>query len=446
MNNRNVNVRDIYFQHRTLVKIHGKPTYESLKILLNQIKANASSVPTTIGGGNHGHLGLVLSDLRYATLSNTPFATPHNPGNFAPPQPAGTGPQIDAARTIWQDQHHVFNICVSTQQALIAQVVEAIDPQYLQALLNTTTGRHTDSIGALILHLFTTYGKITPQQVKMKELETVNMHFDLSQPVDVVFNSIDNLADLSDHAGYPMTDMQLVNLGYMVFSRQAILLQDLRTWNHRPVAERTYTHMKTHMRNAQDDLSSLPISAGQMYHQQPPPPFQANVAEMADMVAQQLLQHPSHLDRAYSMQHGYPQPPPGYSGPPIEPPAPPPPATPAPPPAPAPIPDTTAIDLANSLQRRNDELLSQQQAMETMQNMFINMFCNNGGGGRNGRGRGNSGRGRGGRNDRSLHTAKYCWTHGACAHDGTQCNYPATGHKAQATLANKLGGSTRNCT
>ena len=39
---------------------------------------------------------------------------------------------------------------------------------------------------------------------------------------------------------------------------------------------------------------------------------------------------------------------------------------------------------------------------------------------------------------------KYCWTHGWCAHEGKDCNSKAEGHKDDATLDNKLGGSTKN--
>ena len=141
--------------------------------------------------------------------------------------PTGTAAQIEAARQTWSDRHNLFDIQVSTEHALIAQVVEAIEPPYLQALLNTTTGRHTDSIRDLLAHLFTTYGRVTPQQVRQRELEVSNMHFDLSLPVDTVFNAVDAVADLAEHAGYPHTDMQCVNLAYVIFSRQPILLQDL---------------------------------------------------------------------------------------------------------------------------------------------------------------------------------------------------------------------------
>ena len=42
-------------------------------------------------------------------------------------------------------------------------------------------------------------------------------------------------------------------------------------------------------------------------------------------------------------------------------------------------------------------------------------------------------------------TSKYCWTHGAGNHSSAECNRRAVGHKREATLTNKLGGSTAYC-
>ena len=39
----------------------------------------------------------------------------------------------------------------------------------------------------------------------------------------------------------------------------------------------------------------------------------------------------------------------------------------------------------------------------------------------------------------------YCWTHGACAHDGSACKNKKPGHKDEATFANKMGGSIVYC-
>jgi hypothetical protein len=56
----------------------------------------------------------------------------------------------------------------------------------------------------------------------------------------------------------------------------------------------------------------------------------------------------------------------------------------------------------------------------------------------------------GGRNDQggrgsSRRANKYCWSHGNCAHPGTECTSKAPGHIDAASYANMQGGSTYNC-
>jgi hypothetical protein len=431
-------VKDTYFQHKVLTPVAGKPTYESLQNILNELKANASSVPSTLGGGQHGHLGLLISDTRYTALANTlHWVSPGNPGPFDPPD--STGPQIEAAKDVWKELKQTFELSQATEKALIAQVVEATDAIYLRSLLNRATGQYSSSIRNLITHLFDTYGKITPQQVKAKEVELYNLHYDISQPVDTVFNAIDDLSELAEHAGSPMSPQQMIDLAYVIFAKQPILQQDLRLWNRKPLIDRTWPTMMTHLREAQTDLSSLP-SAGDIYHQQPP--HQANVATMAQLVAQRLLDDQSILQTAYDTAH---------------------PSTDSPPAPPA----DEQTNVANSLQRRETDLQSREASMMTqMQEMMMTMMRNgnrnngnNGNndqnnnnnnynrGGRNNQNRGR-GRGRGRSNERSNTRSQprsYCHTHGACAHSSSNCNTPAQGHQNLATFNNMLNGSHDGC-
>ena len=63
-----------------------------------------------------------------------------------------------------------------------------------------------------MLHLFTTYGQLTPQQVKAKEIEVTNLHFDISLPVDIIFNAIeDDVNRLRD------VKMEVVDLCFLGF-------------------------------------------------------------------------------------------------------------------------------------------------------------------------------------------------------------------------------------
>ena len=100
-----------------LTRIHGKPTYEAIQNILTELKANASSVPSTLGGGHYGHLGLLLSDIRYAALAQTvPWITIGNPGTFIPPL-LGTAAQIDGAKDVWKERRQTFELCSTAPPA-----------------------------------------------------------------------------------------------------------------------------------------------------------------------------------------------------------------------------------------------------------------------------------------------------------------------------------------
>ena len=46
---------------------------------------------------------------------------------------------------------------------------------------------------------------------------------------------------------------------------------------------------------------------------------------------------------------------------------------------------------------------------------------------------------------RRTNISKYCWSHGACAHDSPNCPNKAPGHQNSATFANKMDGSCARC-
>ena len=68
-----------YFLHPTLTTIHGEPDFPTLKKLKTELKANASRVTSDLGGGGHGHLGLVLSLREYSMISAIMYARPVHP-------------------------------------------------------------------------------------------------------------------------------------------------------------------------------------------------------------------------------------------------------------------------------------------------------------------------------------------------------------------------------
>ena len=65
-------------------RIHGQPSDLSVTVLTRELVKLASSVKTKLGGGKHGHIGLVLDDTKYTTISdgNKSFVIPAHPGSY----------------------------------------------------------------------------------------------------------------------------------------------------------------------------------------------------------------------------------------------------------------------------------------------------------------------------------------------------------------------------
>ncbi len=62
-----------------------------LTILEKEIIVILANIPTTLGGGNYGHIGIIMEPTEYSTLSGgINFANPINPG-FYPATLAANG-------------------------------------------------------------------------------------------------------------------------------------------------------------------------------------------------------------------------------------------------------------------------------------------------------------------------------------------------------------------
>ena len=74
-------VKDLLERFHEVPPIVGKPTYHTINEMNKVLQKNAAQIMTTLGGGGHGHLGMILPAIMYNTVApGTPFTTPLNPG------------------------------------------------------------------------------------------------------------------------------------------------------------------------------------------------------------------------------------------------------------------------------------------------------------------------------------------------------------------------------
>ncbi len=80
----------------TVTKIHGQPTNQDLTILKKELIAILANIPTTLGGSNHGHAGIIVEQVRYLLMMGVIFTNPVNPGTYPANVPGNAGAGVQA--------------------------------------------------------------------------------------------------------------------------------------------------------------------------------------------------------------------------------------------------------------------------------------------------------------------------------------------------------------
>ena len=181
MNSQDIDYKNNLFEHPELTRIVGEPTTATLITLQAEIRDNAQSVQSDLGGGANGHLGLVCSAEAYQALvpEVQPYIRPENPGRLEVAQDELTQFQIAQARAEHSEETRVFREVLGVERAIIQQMVVAIEPKYLRALRTPGTNKLNRSIPDILEHLFTTYGDVTPSDLRKLTLCVENLSYPL---------------------------------------------------------------------------------------------------------------------------------------------------------------------------------------------------------------------------------------------------------------------------
>ena len=466
------------FEFQTLPKIHGEPDYDQLKNMKDKLKTNATKIPSDLGGGAFGHLGLVLTPAEYANISAVPYIRPIHPGVLNLPAPASE--RTEKRR---RDQHKkdlaTYHETIHIENALKKQISETVDELYLEELRDPTTNTILHDIPTILRHLLTNYGEIDPDGPTDKESQIRKMAFTIADPLTKLYKEVEDLEQLSIAANSRYTRTQLINIALQVIKGTNDYTRALEDWYCLPLLNQTWINLKSHFQEARRTMkkvrgktmkdagfNSINIITEDI--KEVKDSLNAVQASVLDALADNHSVM-SHVANNISQQHYHdgrfqfvpPELITEDNTPPLE--------------HSVNSTITSSSDIASILKNLSQEIATLKSDMvarsystpyqpsfpgNTDQQFDRYQPFNTGGrgggrGGRGGRGRGNRGgrgRGRGGRGRgttgqprQRTNVSQYCWSHGACGHPSWFCENPQPGHQYQATFENKLNGSTYYC-
>ena len=416
--------------HPSLTRIIGEPDYQALDKLYKQLKANAYAIHSTLGGGNHGHLGMILTPANYTRHSQTPWVTPNHPGPFTFPDNA-TRAQIHALKEIHNENMHHFITADSVQTILNSQIKNAIDEDYIAAEIDSATGTINNNIPTTMTNLFQEYGQVTTSLIDTKLQEIKNKTYDPAIPLASTFKRIEELVDLADAGQLPFTNKQQISIALDIIKTTGKFSSAIKTWLNKPEAEQEiWNNFKQHFNEARN----LMKKTGEL--DKLDNPFQANalreivVEGLTEALTSGQIPNPFCGYTSYSPDNLTTPPSLSTSLPTI----------PNPPSITSSNDNTTLTNTSAPAYSATEDRFEkmQTQMMEMMKLMTTTMNNNNN---NNNNTNSNNQNRNSRRQTNAVGHSLYCWSHGLCNHRSNQCRNKKEGHQDKATFGNRMDGS-----
>ena len=189
------------------------------------------------------------------TLPNAQeYFKPQYPGPFQVSADTLTQAQVLQEKADWEEKIRLWREVKAVERALVQQLVAAVEPKYLKALRNHITSKITYDIKGILSYLFNNYGKMPPSVLRDMKRRVEDWDLDPADPVDLLFVEVDKLADVFELQQNPLTEIQIIEMAYVVIERAKAFKKDLREWNRKRSDEQTWPRFKEHFRNAQQEL------------------------------------------------------------------------------------------------------------------------------------------------------------------------------------------------
>ena len=394
-------------------KITGEPSYDDLRQLRTVIYQNAASVNSSLGGGNHGHLGMIMDAPTYATLTATPWQDPPEPPVDLQLPNNPTGFQIAEAHRLHNQELKVRREFQNLDRALTRIIMESVDELYLKPFYQPYIGLLGKSTKEILDALIASYGYILPQELERNYEQLAKPYDATSEPLQVLIERFENTRTFANDGNLPITDAQLINSGVVALKNTGVLDRYIDQWTDKPMAERhTWLQFKNHFQPRVLEYQKGRRGAGAA------PQNHFGLQALTSYTSQGSTSDTSTMSTG-TVQDAWNQ--------------------------------ANHAAMANMAATQQTELLKQ---LADMQERFATLVASTQAGQNAATARtpvrrnGNNRNSNTNRPEANKDPNGYCWTHGynvAHGHTSESCRNRADGHKTQATArSNNMGGSQAN--
>ena len=258
----------------TVTKIHGQPTSHDLTNLKKEIISILANIPTTLGGGNHGHVGVIMDQVDYNTMTTgIDFVNPVNPGIY----PAGLALNAAAGTRAREEAIHKeliaqFETFEGVKLGTKDLILEAVDNEYLSEIEHDTLGFLNQTPRQMIEHLLTRGGALDFADTK-DLLSERDGEWNVTENPQIYFNRVEKAIKGLIRNGINSDLNERRDIALFQLKATGEFDPAVREWEAKPAADKTWANIKTFIsaeyakENKQNKLSAKHFKVNTMQEQ-----------------------------------------------------------------------------------------------------------------------------------------------------------------------------------
>jgi hypothetical protein len=254
------------FPNPILPKIDNEPTFEDIQITTRLLNDNAISIHSMAGGGAHGQLVIIMSQVEYATVSASLWVEPFNPNDITI-IPPGTN-AVDAAQLARMHSEclRIYINRINVDQALKKLILEAYDNMYTSQLEDCLLQYANHSALEILMHFKQTYGFINPTQLA-GNYNKMTAPINFQDPIETLFKKIEYGVSYANAGIQPYMEAQYVNIAFLLILNTGAIPDAFRDWQRRTPVNQTWADFRREFSRAQREQRIIASTAsGAGYH------------------------------------------------------------------------------------------------------------------------------------------------------------------------------------
>ena len=129
-------------------------------------------------------------------------------------------------------------------QALVQKIVGTVKEAYLADIRNRTTNYINDTVVVVLTHLQNKYGQLMPHEL-LERLGIISKTiYNPRDPIVTVLSTVEELLKFAEIMGSSYTQLQAVNIAYMIIHRTGKFGIAIRNCNQMTAIQKTWMQFK----------------------------------------------------------------------------------------------------------------------------------------------------------------------------------------------------------